>query len=51
MGSGDWFKSMISSRKSKEGRSKKVKVQYIICLLGLNFSWINEYEKFIVNLF
>ncbi|RDY06750.1 Protein IQ-DOMAIN 1 [Mucuna pruriens] len=25
MGSGDWFKTMIRSRKSKEGRSKKVK--------------------------
>ncbi|QCD83479.1 hypothetical protein DEO72_LG2g3823 [Vigna unguiculata] len=27
MGSGDWFKTIISSRKSKEGRSKKVKTK------------------------
>jgi len=26
MGSGDWFKTIISLRKSKEGRSKKAKV-------------------------
>ncbi|CAJ1939222.1 unnamed protein product, partial [Sphenostylis stenocarpa] len=27
MGSGDWFKTIISSRKSKEGRSRKVKTK------------------------
>lgn len=27
MGSGDWFKTIISLRKSKQGRSKKAKVQ------------------------
>ncbi|KAH1217215.1 Protein IQ-DOMAIN 1 [Glycine max] len=27
MGSGDWFKTIISSRKSKEGRSKKLKTK------------------------